>query len=258
MRVLIALSIIITILKYGADIGESVSGGEHLIHIATIFRQTHFIQALIDKDVNLDVNHPLRGTSLHIASNNGHKETVIQLLQAGANPNIIRPLEQTSPLFMASQHGYTDIIQILLQHKAQVDAPFENGITPLIVAAQNGHLETVKCLLRWGADINACQKSGEYAGATALISAASNNKIDVVSFLLQEGADYTLQLGPKYGYTALDIAKKNNLHLIVNMLEQWQWRQSIPSITSHSRHRFLPLRTTPLPSSSWSSRRFAP
>ncbi|KIJ10400.1 hypothetical protein PAXINDRAFT_40640, partial [Paxillus involutus ATCC 200175] len=63
--------------------------------------------------------------------------------------------------------------------------------TPLHSACFRGHMNIIKLLLEQGADVNAL---GKCCG-TPLHAACSGGDIDIVDLLLQKGADMHLQLG---------------------------------------------------------------
>ena len=74
----------------------------------------------------------------------------------------------------------------LLDHKAEVDARDDNGMTPLLVAALSGHREIAALLLDHGADREARDSAG---GATPLYQAAAWGRTGVVELLIGRGAD---------------------------------------------------------------------
>jgi ankyrin repeat protein len=55
---------------------------------------------------------------------------------------------------MAAQNGHTEIVKLLLDANADVNAANTNGLSPLYMAAQKGHTEVVKLLLVANADVN--------------------------------------------------------------------------------------------------------
>lgn len=58
-----------------------------------------------------------------------------------------------TPLYVASQEGYTDIVKLLL--KTNANPTFKtNGITPLFMARQSRHLDIVSLLLNADSDTN--------------------------------------------------------------------------------------------------------
>ena len=79
----------------------------------------------------------------------------------------------------------------------------KSGGTLLASTALMGHTEIVALLLEHGADINARSKDG----GTALHAAAFLGRVETVKFLLDKGADTTLR--HKMGGTAIDGAKLN-------------------------------------------------
>lgn len=79
----------------------------------------------------------------------------------------------------------------------------KSGGTLLATTALMGHTEIVALLLEHGADVNARSKDG----GTALHAAAFLGRVETVKLLLDKGADTTLQ--HKMGGTAIDGAKLN-------------------------------------------------
>lgn len=61
-----------------------------------------------------------------------------------------------------------DIVRILIQRKANINATSRNGSTALMFASGNGHFEVVQDLLKQKAHVNA----KDYLGRTALIFAS--------------------------------------------------------------------------------------
>jgi len=91
----------------------------------------------------------------------------------------------TFPLQQAARDGQTETVRSLLDRGAGVD---QNNLwtneTALMEAAKAGHFDIVKLLLEEHADINARNLKGE----TALMAAAGEGRADIVKFLLGKGA----------------------------------------------------------------------
>ena len=67
-------------------------------------------------------------------------------------------LERGSSLHIASEKGHADVLELLIDHRADVEAVVAPGTdprTPLHLAAEYAHEECVSLLLRRGADVRA-------------------------------------------------------------------------------------------------------
>lgn len=65
-----------------------------------------------------------------------------------------------TPLHHAACAGHVEIIEMLLEAGAEVDAPALNGGTPLMRAIQSSRPSCVEVLIKAGADVNAVNKTG--------------------------------------------------------------------------------------------------
>ena len=115
------------------------------------------------------------GTSLIVASENGHTNVVQILLAAGANVNAKAKNGDTA-LIKAAFFDRTPVADVLLEAKADVNSKDENGFTALMYAALNRHASTVKTLINAKADVNAKSNDGQTALMIALIPATTGQK----------------------------------------------------------------------------------
>jgi len=133
----------------------------------------------------------LDATALGIACEKGYKEIVQILLDNKADVNFddyYRPLER------ASKYGHIDLVRLLVDHKADINGG-DSGSTPLMVASENGHLEIVEILLQNGAEVNLYdENNGRHNQSKALAQACENKHLPVVQILLEHGAN------PNYQY----------------------------------------------------------
>jgi ankyrin repeat protein len=173
--------------------------------------------------------------ALRIAIRSGNKEIVQLLINAGApvNPSAT---SLWTPLADAAFAKKFDIMKLLLQSGAKVDAPDHRGVplllstgffdptvttilldagadtnavdregeTALMKASGHGGKETVKILIEHHADVN----RKDVKGRTALMHAAAGYDSDAIPLLLENGADPNVR--DNEGKSALDLADKSN------------------------------------------------
>ena len=111
---------------------------------------------------DLDAEGGLRGTPLGAALDKGHLYIALFLLVHGANGEKYGIARKTG-LYIASCHGYTEIVRTLINRGADLNAvcgDWEEGVdddvelTPLHVASLHGKLEVARMLLEYGANVN--------------------------------------------------------------------------------------------------------
>ena len=126
---------------------------------------------------------------LHTAVKNGKFESVKLLVSSGANINRLTPTEAT-PILLAAQEGYLNILKYLHSQGGDVNKPVNNpgksndGRTPLQSAAIYANAACAEYLLAAGAQVDA-KDSGNH---TALMDAAWFDNFDIVKMLVENGA----------------------------------------------------------------------
>jgi ankyrin repeat protein len=111
-----------------------------------------------------------------IAAYKANKPAVLALLEKGAAVN----RKGWTPLHYAAAAGDNEIVKMLMDKSAQLDALSPNGTTPMMMAARNGHILTVKLLLDAGADATLKNQRG----MTAIDFARANGHKDIVEGLI--------------------------------------------------------------------------
>jgi len=114
-------------------------------------------------------------TALMIASYTENLVAVRALLNKDAEPN--KP--GWTALHYASAKGNIEIIQLLLDNSAYIDAESPNGTTPLMMAAKGGFLKAAKLLVQEGADLSLKNQ----LGLDAVDFAMQNDHRDVAEWL---------------------------------------------------------------------------
>ena len=152
-------------------------------------------------------------TPLIVASSKGHTEIVTTLLES--EHNIINAQAGTgiTALYIACQYGFYDVASILLNAKAESNFQTAKQRTPLTIASKKGYTNIVQLLLEHGADID---HRSTVTGATALILASEHGHTDIVEILLEQGADASIETIT--GDTAISIAIINEWKQVVQIL----------------------------------------
>ncbi|XP_059892389.1 poly [ADP-ribose] polymerase tankyrase-2-like isoform X2 [Gadus macrocephalus] len=138
------------------------------------------------------------------ASKSGDVETVKRLCTL-QNVNC-RDVEgrQSTPLHFAAGYNRLAVVELLLQHGADVHAKDKGGLAPLHNACSYGHLEVAQRLVRRGAAVD----SPDLWRFTPLHEAAAKGKYDICKLLLQHGADPSRK--NRDGNSPLDLVREGD------------------------------------------------
>lgn len=110
---------------------------------------------------------------------------------------------QATPLHRAAEWNWTEVIDLLVEAGANVQAWTGDGRTPLHHgAARTGCLEAMLVLLKHGADVNARSEDQETPLHCWAVATASAPRVEIVDSLLRSGADETTL--NNQGHTAAD------------------------------------------------------
>ena len=138
-------------------------------------------------------NHQDSAAALRSAISEGDVETVLNLLDSGADVNARIVIDdiyggsETAPLQHAVSEGQLEIVELLLNRGADVDS-YAGGRTPLQKAVYSGQPEIVHALLNSGADIDFDDGDGEPPLYLALTDGVGG---EIVLALLEGGAEIT-------------------------------------------------------------------
>ncbi len=122
---------------------------------------------------------------LHYAVRSGNKDSIIALVDAGANINVLNDNYET-PLYAAIKCGYLDpkIIDTLLKLGSAVNWLNKEHLTPLHVAVENNNMNGARMLIHAGAKLKAKDKNNH----TALDYAIDQSHKNMIELLLNSGA----------------------------------------------------------------------
>ncbi|XP_065343624.1 uncharacterized protein LOC135941815 [Cloeon dipterum] len=198
------------LIESGADIDSKTKRGETALHLTAYKGYTELTQKLIDcgANVNLKNNHGL--TCLNFATVNRDQDLLKILLKNNAHVNAESQFFGQTALHHAAIQNYPEILEMLVDHDADVNLKDKKGWTALHIAALY-YPELSQKLLDHGADVN----SKELEGWTSLHIAARYNP-ELCQKLLDHGADVNLKT--KFGWTALHFASRYNTKLLQKLL----------------------------------------
>ncbi|KAK6525188.1 hypothetical protein TWF694_005334 [Orbilia ellipsospora] len=158
-----------------ADFNAKDNSGHTALMLAACNGHEQIVQLLIDSKADIDAKDNYGQTALMWGADNGAKRFIL-------HP---RDIKDTTYIYDRTlfrwrvDQGHKQIVQLLIESKAEFDAKGNDGQTALMLAARDGHEETVRLLLDSGADFETKDNNGQ----TALSLAASRRQGKAVKLL---------------------------------------------------------------------------
>ncbi|MFC2145871.1 ankyrin repeat domain-containing protein, partial [Acidobacteriota bacterium] len=174
--------IIVFLLVYAVSVCI-VSGAE--IHQAVARGQLEAVKTLVEKEPGcIHLKDKQGSTPLYYAAGGSSREIVKLLIQKGANVNAAN-FEKVTPMHVAAYAGRVPIAQLLIEAGADINARNAFGDTPLHWAVFYGRKELVNLLVEKGVNVDA--KSDE--GTFFLHEGAAGGHEKLVNMLIEKGAN---------------------------------------------------------------------
>jgi cytohesin len=195
----------------GADVNVKDYKGVTPLHDAALWGHKEIAELLLANGADVDAKDEDGDTPLDVAILRNDKETADLLRKHGGKTTeeleeIFHAIEDgdfeavnkaisdgfdfnnaifegQTPLHMAADLGYKEIVELLLTNGADVNAKDYKGVTPLHDAALWGHKEIAELLLAKGADVNAKANDGK----TPLDWAIEKNRTETADLLRKHG-----------------------------------------------------------------------
>ena len=202
--------IAINIIKSGIDVNIKDEYGWSILHRAIEYNNIDVIKELLgSKKIDIESKLPENtiitnnnerwyadgDTPLLLACYYGYSDIVELLLNYGANLEARDSIDSAMAIHIASSKGHSDIIKTIMESYSAkkinnlVDIEDDTGTTPLMWAAMNNQISAINMLLKYGANINA----QDYDGWSALHFAAASQSYKAVEILLKNKADVNLE-----------------------------------------------------------------
>ena len=206
---------------YSQDFTRDVNG----LQTAASFGLANIVLRLINHRADIKAEDEDGRTALHRAAENGHNETVLILVEHGAEVNTKEAKYGQTPLHLAALNGHKAVAQTLLENGAKANLKDSDEWMAIHVAAWIGNEEVVRVLLKkidanetgkiddnetgeinknetGKFDVNARGKDK----LTALHCAAAQGHQPMVQLLIREGANVDAE--DMDGWTPLHWASK--------------------------------------------------
>ena len=172
------------LLRYGASANATDELGMTPLHHACLSSSPHVVELLILRggaDTEAATTEGWR--PLHLACRRRHNvtTTVRMLLDRGVRVDVTTTTAQReTPLHVTCQRGSWDVLEVLLEHGANVNATTSNGQVALHQVVRSGQPEIVRLLLWYGARLDMADNHGW----TPLLMARKD--VQMLFFLMQE------------------------------------------------------------------------
>jgi len=212
MKPSVKFAILTTLLWGNATLmAESFIQGRD-IHQAVKEGKFEVVKKMLEKEPDLVRAVDSEGiTPLHLAAEHGRQQIVELLLEKGADVNAKSGFKRT-PLHYAASSGHEGIVGRLMAKGAELNALDSFVLSSIFMAAYNGHQKIVEMLLSSGIDLNTTEKNS----VTLLHAAAMSGNAELVKMLLAKGIDRNIR--NSYGKTPLHFAASRGREAVVKLL----------------------------------------
>ena len=142
-------SALLTLMLRGFDVNTVDEKGRSGLYMAAAEGSFKIAKVLLDWNLtNVDARTPQDENPLMMAALKGHVALVKSIIARGGDVN----KTGWTPLHYAATGGNLEIIKLLLEAHAYIDAESPNRTTPLMMAAMYGTADAAKLLMEEGAD----------------------------------------------------------------------------------------------------------
>lgn len=179
--------------------------------VAAKNRRNADLRLLLERGADPNLGDYGGRTALHEAAFVGNVEAVRVLLDAGADPNRVVPVNDYTPLHQAiyAPEPNPYVVRLLARGGADLEWTDSRGAPPLFAAVE--HVDFLRILLEAGADVHARGPEGDGILAYAVRRAATRQlhpsvMVPPVELLLAAGADRAARTSD--GKTARDLARE--------------------------------------------------
>jgi ankyrin repeat protein len=196
------------LLESGADPNNRKNDGGNVLHYLAADKDCKWgpiiVDVLLKTSVEVDARDERGRTPLHWAVATGKTylcEKFLALPKERRADVQASDLRRKTGLHLAASRGHDDVIDVLLDHGADVNASADGSWKPIHLACDTGHKSTTHKLILAGAELNAKLLTG----MTPLNIAARAGHLEIIEFLLQQEHLEPLAQD-SFGYTPFEYA----------------------------------------------------
>ena len=203
-------------IRHGAKVNSLIDKDLYPLHIAACCGNVRMVKLLIDCGANVNAKTIESGdTPLGIAAEGGFVDIVRDLLvMPTIDLHAVNDIGQNA-VYLASRRGHLEVMKALAQAGTGADVSCVDGSTPMFAAAAGGHLHVMAALKGLGVDINA---RGALDGFTSVFRASAIGRADIVRVLRAFEGDIGA-LGPG-GAPPIFVAAQNGHIEVVKLLHR--------------------------------------
>jgi uncharacterized protein len=116
-------------------------GKQQFFKFAVENGDTKNVDMLIKDGVDVNTKGYYAETPLYIAACHGHTEIVRMLIENGAYLNARTDYDDATPVYIATCHRHTEIVRMFIENGADLDIQNVDTYTPLSASRYYGHTE---------------------------------------------------------------------------------------------------------------------
>ena len=190
--------------------------GQTLLHLAVSSANKGMVRLLLDQGANVGARNWRGNRPLHLAATGKRlaRELTAMLLERKADPNVEDLYERTVLHAAVMARAKPEVVKLLLDAGAKIEARCIDKYTPLLLAAKAGDLPLVKLLVQYKAKIDSTDRNRQ----TSLHYAAKYGHLEIARFLLASGAYY--RANDNSGARPIRLAIRHDRHAIRELLQE--------------------------------------
>ncbi|KAI8913416.1 ankyrin repeat-containing domain protein [Gorgonomyces haynaldii] len=201
------------LIRKGANVNWTDGWNRTYLHCAAEKGHYQVCQVLIANGIDCSAQKDDGITALHKAAENGDVDLCRLLIEHGAPLNATESFSGWTPLHYAAQHGRFQVCLLLVEH-CYVNCKDVYGRTPVDLAEQSDFFEIVQLLVMNGADFTEKRENGW----TLLHASAWRGHLEICRLLVEQGADPDSK--DNDGKTPFQKAAENGRYEVCELLTQ--------------------------------------